>query len=83
MRGPHPSQRFGIIHHRKLRVLQKVLVLPRHRAEREFGAIMGMLERCGSAVDCALTWISQTRTYQGGEPGRHLHFSGTQDLVCW
>jgi hypothetical protein len=30
-----------------------------------------------------LTWISQTRTYQGGEPGRHLHFSGTQDLVCW
>jgi hypothetical protein len=22
----------------------------RHRAEREFGAIMGMLERCGSAV---------------------------------
>jgi len=31
----------------------------------------------------ALAWISQTRTYQGGEPGRHLHFSGTQDLVCW
>ena len=30
-----------------------------------------------------LAWISQTRTYQGGEPGRHLHFSGTQDLVCW
>ena len=26
----------------------------RHRAEREFGAIMGMLERCGSAVDRAL-----------------------------
>jgi hypothetical protein len=33
--------------------------------------------------DAVLAWISQTRTYQGGEPGRHLHFSGTQDLVCW
>ena len=27
----------------------------RHRAEREFGAIMGMLERCGSTVDRALS----------------------------
>jgi len=36
-----------------------------------------------AVVVAALTWISQTRTYQGGEPGRHLHFSGTQDLVCW
>jgi hypothetical protein len=35
------------------------------------------------AAESALAWISQTRTYQGGEPGRHLHFSGTQDLVCW
>ena len=44
-----------------------------------------MISAYGDAdtVGTALAWISQTRTYQGGEPGRHLHFSGTQDLVCW
>jgi hypothetical protein len=42
--------------------------------------VRGTLPQIGSF---SLAWISQTRTYQGGEPGRHLHFSGTQDLVCW
>jgi hypothetical protein len=47
-------------------------------AARELASrIIGQLRRL------ILAWISQTRTYQGGEPGRHLHFSGTQDLVCW
>ena len=33
--------------------------------------------------DLPLAWISQTRTYQGGEPGRHLHFSGLMTpLIC-
>ena len=43
-------------------------------------SILGIL---ATARGRRLAWISQTRTYQGGEPGRHLHFSGTQDLVCW
>ena len=42
-----------------------------------------LLEAEQARMAVNLAWISQTRTYQGGEPGRHLHFSGTQDLVCW
>jgi Flp pilus assembly protein TadD len=49
---------------------------------RMLAAALGQLARVDEAGE-ALAWISQTRTYQGGEPGRHLHFSGTQDLVCW
>ena len=43
----------------------------RHRAEREFGAIMGMLERCGSAVDRALG-AATGLSYGAGEGARRI-----------